>query len=398
MEEKQPATITQLELKIKQLESEVLKREKLIEQHKVLEERHNRSQRRFKTIFEESQLGNKILTQDLSIIEVNEAFINLLGYDNAQDIINRKVIEFAHPDFIKPWHELQVALWQEKIPAFSLDTCLLKKDGTVIWCHVTSIIFEDEDRTLGYTILENINERKMLEIKAERLYKAQEIVVNMVAHDLKSPLNTIQQLSTIIRKNINQQEQEEALLHLSMLDRTCSRKDVIINDLLLIGELELEEGPLQKQVIDIVEIARSVFEGKSMIAHQKNIKMNTYFSQPQLFAQVHKEKLSRVLENLLSNAIKFTQTAGVINIKVLEDQRDLLIEIQDSGIGIPEALQETIFNKFTKSKRLGTQGEQTTGLGLFISKRIIEMHGGKIWFQSIPNEGTTFFIRMPLYE
>jgi two-component system sensor histidine kinase VicK len=398
MEEKQSATVNQLELKIKYLESEVLKCRKLLKKNKVLEERHNRSQVRFKTIFDKSQLGNKILAEDLSIIEVNDAFINLLGYENANDIVNRKVIEFAHPDFIKPWHELQVALWQEKIPTFSHDTCLIKKDGTVIWCHVTSIIFEDEGRTLGYTILENINERKMLEIKADRLYKAQEIVVNMVAHDLKSPLNTIQQLSGIIRANINKQEKDQALLHLSLLDKTCSRKDVIINDLLLIGELELEEGPLQKQVVDIVEMARSMVEQKLLIAQQKNIKINTYFSHPNIFAQVNKEKLSRVLENLLSNGIKFTKAAGVINLKILEEQSNLLIEIQDSGIGIPEAMQDTIFNKFTKSKRIGTQGEQTTGLGLFISKRIIEMHGGKIWFESIPNVGTTFFIRMQLSD
>lgn len=398
MKEKQPATINQLELKIKQLQTQLLKCEKLSEKNKILEERHNRSQLRFKTIFERSQLGNKILGKDLSILEVNDAFIHLLGFENAKDIINRKVIEFAHPDFIKPWHDLQVALWEEKIPTFSLDTCLVKKDGTVIWCHVTSILFEDEDQTLGYTILENINERKVLELKAERLYNAQEIVVNMVAHDLKSPLNTIQQLSGIIRSNINKHEQDQALLHLSLLDKTCSRKDVIINDLLLIGELELEEGPLQKQVVDVVDMAKTVVEQKLVIAQQKNIQINTYFSQPKIFAQVNKEKLSRVVENLLSNAIKFTKTSGVIHLKVLEEQRDLLIEIQDTGIGIPEAMQDTIFNKFTKAKRYGTEGEQTTGLGLFISKRIIEMHGGKIWLESIPNMGTTFFIRMPLAE
>ena len=397
-EKKQSVTIAQMELDIKHLETQISDCEKLIERNRVLEEQHNKSQLRFKTIFEKSQLGNKILAEDLSILEVNEAFINLLGYESERDIINRKVIEFAHPDFIEHWHELQVALWQHKIPSFSLDTCLLKKDGAVIWCRVTSILFEDEDRTFGYTILENINDRKVLELKAERLYKAQEIVVNMVAHDLKSPLNTIQQLSAIIRKNVNKQEKDEALLHLSLLDKTCSRKDVIINDLLIIGELELEDGPLLKQVVDVVEIAKTVVEQKLLVAQQKNIQINSDFSNPKIFAQVNKEKISRVFENLLSNAIKFTQTAGVINLKVLEEQSDLHIQIQDSGIGIPEAMQETIFNKFTKAKRKGTEGEQTTGLGLFIAKRIVEMHGGKIWFESIPNVGTTFFIRIQLAE
>lgn len=393
---KQSQDVAPMELKIKLLETQVADCEQLIEENRILEDKHNRSQLRFKTVFEKSQLGNKILGEDLSILEVNEAFINLLGYDDAKDIINRKVIEFAHPDFIKHWHDLQLALWKEQIPTFSLDTCLIKKDGTVIWCHVTSILFEDDGRTLGYTILENINERKILELKAERLYKAQEIVVNMVAHDLKSPLNTIQQLSAIIRKNVSKQETDEALLHLSLLDKTCSRKDVIINDLLLIGELELEDGPLQKQVVDVVEIARTAVEHKSIAGQQKNIQINSDFSHPRIYAQVNRDKLSRVLENILSNAIKFTKPGGVVNLKVLEEQGNLFIEIQDSGIGIPESLQEKIFNKFTKSKRQGTEGEQTTGLGLFIAKRIVEMHGGKIWLESTPNIGTTFFIQIEL--
>ena len=398
MMDRQAATIQQMEQKIDQLKIDLSNCEKMLEKNKVFEEKHFKSQQRFKTVFEKSQLGNKILAEDLSILEVNDALVKLLGYDNANDILNKHVVEFAHPDFIKHWHELQEALWQEKIPTFSLDTCLIKKDGTVIWCHVTSILFEDEGLTRGYTILENIHERKILELKAERLYKAQEIVVNMVAHDLKSPLNTIQQLSAIIRNNINNTEPSEALLHLSLLDKTCNRKDVILNDLLLIGELELEDGPLMKQVVDIVDITKSIIEQKSPFAIQKNIKIESEYSPAQIFAQINKEKLSRVIENLLSNALKFTKPSGTINIKIIKIQNDLIIEMQDSGIGIPEDIQETIFNKFTTSKRLGTEGEETTGLGLFISKRIIEKHGGKIWFESKQDVGTAFFIRMQVSE
>ena len=74
----------------------------------------------------------------------------------------------------------------------------------------------------------------------------------------------------------------------------------------------------------------------------------------------------------------------------------MLLQVIDKGIGIPESMQASIFNKFTKAKRKGTEGEQTTGLGLFIAKRIVNMHDGKIWFESIENSGTTFFVRLPL--
>ena len=396
MEKSNLSREAQLELEIERLKKEVASCEAYVEKIKALEEQHAQSQVRFKTIFEQSQLGNKILGPDLSILEVNNAFINLLGYSDKNDIINRKVIEFAHPDFVEHWHELQLKLWTEKIPSFSLDTCLVRKNKTIIWCHVTSILFQDGGRTMGYTILEDITERKILENKAKRLYEAQELVMNAVAHDLKSPLNTIQSLSGIIRNNIEKQENEKALLHLSLLDKTCSRNDVIINDLLLIGELELESEVLQKKTVDVVEIVKSVVEQLSAAAYKKNVQVVSEYLQPVIFAHVDREKLSRVVENLLSNAIKFTESSGQVIISVKEEEDRMLMQVKDNGIGIPETMQASIFNKFTKAKRKGTQGEQTTGLGLFIAKRIVEMHEGKIWLESVENEGTTFFVRIPM--
>ncbi|WP_224994234.1 PAS domain-containing sensor histidine kinase [Cesiribacter sp. SM1] len=397
MEASNPDRERQLELEIQKLKKEISSCKALVEKNKVLEEKHTQSQIRFKTIFEQSQLGNKILGPDLKILEVNDAFIALLGYADKNALINRRVIEFAHPDFVQHWHALQVKLWEEKIPSFSLDTCLVRKDKSIVWCHVTSILFEDDERTLGYTILEDITERKILENRAKRLYEAQELVMNTVAHDLKSPLNTIQLLSGIIRSNIEAQEADKALLHLSLLDKTCRRNEVIINDLLLIGELELEDGSLQKSTVNVVEIANTIVEQLGAAAQKKNLVLVQRSPEPVVFAHVDREKLSRVVENLVSNAIKFTKSAGQVIVSVKEEEEHMLLQVEDQGIGIPESIQASIFNKFTKAKRKGTQGEQTTGLGLFIAKRIIDMHEGKIWFVSTENSGTTFCVRIPLY-
>ena len=163
----------QLEAEIARLKRFAVSREAYIEEIKALEEKNRQNQVRFKTIFEKSTLGNKILGPDLSILEVNKALISMLGYTDKQDLLNRKVIEFAHPDSVDHWRELQLKLWKESITSFSLDTCLVRKDKSLVWCHVTSILFQDEGRTLGYTILEDITERKILEDKAKRLYQAQ---------------------------------------------------------------------------------------------------------------------------------------------------------------------------------------------------------------------------------
>jgi two-component system sensor histidine kinase VicK len=102
-----------------------------------------------------------------------------------------------------------------------------------------------------------------------------------------------------------------------------------------------------------------------------------------------------VLENLISNAVKFTQPTGQVSIILKKKGKNTLLQIKDTGIGIPESLQATIFQKFTKAGRNGTAGEPTTGLGLYIVKQIIEKHQGTIQVESQENVGTTFIIELP---
>jgi two-component system sensor histidine kinase VicK len=113
-----------------------------------LKERYAESQTRFETIFYQSKLGNKIIAPDLKIMQINEVFRAMLGY-REKEIIGTKIIAFAHPDFIHHWHELQESLWTRQIPSFQIETCLIKKDGGILWCQVTSIIFRDNGITLG---------------------------------------------------------------------------------------------------------------------------------------------------------------------------------------------------------------------------------------------------------
>ena len=103
-----------------------------------------------------------------------------------------------------------------------------------------------------------------------------------------------------------------------------------------------------------------------------------------------------MISNLVANAIKFSPTGAIINVKMEHDANRVLIEVSDHGIGIPAELHDKIFDMFTEAKRPGTAGEQAFGLGLAISKQIVEAHGGKIWFESDPMKGTTFFVDLPV--
>jgi two-component system sensor histidine kinase VicK len=139
-----------------------------LEEQIAVEKRYEESQSRFETIFYQSKMGNKIIAPDLRILQINEVFQRMLGYCEPE-IIGTKIIAFAHPDFVHHWHELQESLWTRQIPSFQIETCLIKKDGTILWCQVTSIIFRDNGTTLGYTIVEDISKRKALELDLKKL-------------------------------------------------------------------------------------------------------------------------------------------------------------------------------------------------------------------------------------
>lgn len=142
--------------------SEIAASKALLKEKERLQRDYENSQIRFKTVFEESAFGNKFINSNLEIIKVNKALLKLLGY-NKKELLGSRIIDIAHPDFVEHWQKLQHALWIANKRSFSIDTCIVKKDKTVIWCHVTSILFKDNQETLGYTIIEDISERKALE-------------------------------------------------------------------------------------------------------------------------------------------------------------------------------------------------------------------------------------------
>ncbi|MCC3155244.1 PAS domain S-box protein [Hymenobacter sp. BT770] len=138
------------------------------EQQQAVDQRYARSQDRFRTVFENSPLGQKIIGPDLCIRQANQALATLLGLKSAKKVVGRKIMEFAHPDFVQDWKHLQQELWEHKKPCFVLETCLVRVDKSVFWCRVTSVLFPDEAGELGYTSLEDITARKQAEEERAR--------------------------------------------------------------------------------------------------------------------------------------------------------------------------------------------------------------------------------------
>jgi two-component system sensor histidine kinase VicK len=221
-----------------------------------------------------------------------------------------------------------------------------------------------------------------------------------VAHDLKNPIHNIKSLSSFLKKNLeNLQEigaerKNQSITFINMIADTCDKAYTIIKDLLLIGEIELGKLNLKKQKTNLNTFIEPLLKPFELVAKEKNIGICFDCPAEPVYAQINREKFVRVIENLVSNAVKFTKTGGEVSVSLKKESERVILQVSDNGIGIPEPLQRSIFQKFTKANRQGTQGEATTGLGLYIVKQIVDLHKGKIWLESKENQGTCFYIEL----
>ncbi|MGY4536400.1 two-component system sensor histidine kinase VicK [Mucilaginibacter sp. UYNi724] len=216
-------------------------------------------------------------------------------------------------------------------------------------------------------------------------------ILRTVAHDLRNPIGGIASLTTMMADDDYTDEQKELI---NLLKETSFNSLELINEILEATNLNsvalnLERVEINSLVNNSVELLRFKAAEKG-----QTILLDTLPKAQELY--ISREKIWRVISNLISNAIKFSPGNGEIHVKVAEVNGKIIIAVQDHGIGIPDKLKDEVFNMFTSAQRPGTSGEKSFGLGLSICRQIMEKHHGKIWFESEPNIGSTFFISLPI--
>lgn len=388
----------EMELRSVRAELELLRAERIDKTvHQALADRYHESQVRFRTVFDNSPFGQKIISQDLVIQQVNPALLAMLGCASPEDVVGHQIMEFAHPDHRADWRFLQQRLWHHQLPSFTLETCLVRPDGSSFWCQVTSIRFPDDDQELGYTQLEDISEHKALELQSKRLYDAQETILHLVAHDLKAPIGHIQLIADLLQQQLDAAhlmpaQAPDRAQYLALIRQACATANKMLGDVLLVGALDTRQ--LKLHPTDLGALLTQRLAGHRLVGHEKGLTLDLELPPQPVWANLNTGLFGRVIDNLVSNALKFTPARGRVTVGLQEPAGRVQLTVQDTGIGIPEALQAHLFEKFSSSSRTGVGGEASTGLGLFITRQIVQQHRGRIWVESQEGAGTCFFIEL----
>jgi signal transduction histidine kinase len=238
--------------------------------------------------------------------------------------------------------------------------------------------------TLTLLIRKNLKRHK-------RLVEEKDRILQVVAHDLRSPIGGIKMMSGLI---LGKDENKQAEL-LGYIRNGATNCLDLVNELLK-ENFDGDSVLVNKTVFDLKQLVAECAQLMQFNADEKAQVINTMLPNKKRLILADAGKIGRVLNNLIGNAIKFSCKGDEILISLSEKGQYYRITIQDHGIGIPVVEQHRVFDAFTLSRRPGTEGERSFGFGLSISKQIVEAHGGTIGFVSQEGRGSEFFIDLPM--
>jgi len=230
--------------------------------------------------------------------------------------------------------------------------------------------------------------------EAERAIGGRDEVLAVVAHDLRNPLSTILMQAQVLRGSVDERD-SAARKTSDRIERAAQRMNRLIQDLLDITRVEAGQLALDRAPLPMHEVAAEAVEAQRMLTGAASVEIRLDAAEPLPEVFVDRHRVLQVFENLIGNALKFTPAGGRITVGAVAQSGAVLCYVRDTGPGIPAEAQPHLFDRFWQARRSGAQRRSGAGLGLAIVRGIVEAHGGRIWVESAPGEGSTFYFTLP---
>jgi len=359
------------------------------------------SEENFRTIAEQAFIGTLII-QDDKVEYVNSALLQIFEYSHEEINYWRKkdLIKLIYPEDLQYLREYRKKLrvGESDIKQY-YSYRVFTKYGRIKWIDQFSRPIIYRGKSAEIVTIMDITEKKRAEQELIKLNSLKSELLRRTSHELKTPLVSIKGFSDLLLTVHKDKLDDYVLATIHEIKLGCERLENLIKDILKTAELESESVELKKTEEDISFLIKLCVKELQGLIRLRNHNINLEIHD-KLITRFEPDQIHLVLSNLLNNAIKYTPPNGKIKIKSDQTKDSILISIQDNGIGITNEEKKRLFSQFGKIERYG-QGldiiSDGSGLGLFITKKIIELHGGKIWVRSKGrSKGSTFYFTLPL--
>jgi two-component system sensor histidine kinase/response regulator len=364
------------------------------------------SEERFRRIFEDGPFGITILGLDSRFQRANETFCNMLGY-SADELLGRTYLEITHPDDMEKEIELTKQVFGGVIPNFKTEKRLVKKNGEVVWVNLaaTVITAPDGSALYGLGMIEDITERKRAHealVAAKELAEAanrakSEFLANM-SHEIRTPMNGMMGMVDLVLETELNADQRDCL---EMARASASSLMSILNDILDFSKIEAGHLAIEETPFSVAALVHETCSMVDLVARKKGLDLRREMGDGMPPALVGDPlRLRQVLLNLINNAIKFTSRGFVeVRAELRELQADcavVVFSVTDTGIGMSPSQQRVVFDAFRQADGSTSRRYGGTGLGLTISRRLVELMNGEIGVESQPGQGSSFHFTVKL--
>ena len=355
--------------------------------NKIEEEVQNA--RKFQKAVDSSTEAVSISTPDGTIVYVNPAWVRLNGYTDA-DALGRNQRLLKSSD-TKP--DLFTAMW-EKITSgmtFTTEDIINKrKDGSIYHAELSIYPIKEGEKLLFFVCLcQDITQRKEID-------RAKTEFVSLASHQLRTPLSAIRWYSEMLLSKYVGELNDKQRQYVKEIYAGNLRMVELVNALLNVSRIDLGTFAIDPEPVNLVEICDSVLSELTPQINEKKQTIERIFTDAPKVYQADSKLIRIVFQNFLSNSVKYTQPGGHITVEISNKEGNLYIRVSDNGYGIPIGQHGKIFEKLFRADNVRQKDTEGTGLGMYIVKAIVESSGGKIWFESEENKGTTFHVYMPL--
>jgi len=362
------------------------------------------NEQRYRTVFEGlPNIAVQAYDKNRQVIFWNKASVLLFGYSK-EEALGKTFEELIIPVNKREWAKQKVNNWLQSDELTKPgEYSRMKKNGAIFTVYssfikIVNIKGEKEFFSLDIdlsAVKQAESQLKQTLKELEESNKAKDLILSIVAHDLRSPFNSLLGFTELLSEQYHDFSEEERLNMIGLLRKNSFQAFDLLNNVLQWSRQQLGTIKYEPSIFLIKPLVKEVVSQLNIAAEDKNIRVIDKTANSH-FGYFDRGLISVVLRNLISNAIKFTPQGGEINISSVNQDKNLWVNIEDNGIGIDKNILEKILNSKGNYTTKGTEGEKGTGFGLMLCNDFIKMNKGKLKISSILGKGSMFSFNLPI--